>query len=291
MQSRTMRVSLGLALALGSLLGLTAAEPAAETLLPKLPTFTEGKYKGKYAVYRTSTFEAVMDETSTLWVQPLDSRGKKVGKAFVCYYVQPYFVPPDGIQRDRRIEGFSKPPPPLEQPQRIHLEGKLVEGIPFEVDYEFRGNTITASGGCADVPDLEAPTNFRLLSRFPPSHSIAPDVEQDEREKLLKDCVLVTREETAEGRRKNCRYPYYETMRFSGIFENAQVKGLYGQRVIEFEPGPNPEGRLCGYIYSDGCPWQGYVVQYITQGKKINPRKNRAVMTVQESGGAAGRGR
>jgi hypothetical protein len=291
MQRRTLAVGLGLALALTGPWGRAADAKAEGRFVTKLPTFTEGKHKGTYAVYRTPAFEAVMDETSALWVQPLDSRGKKVGNAFLCYHVRPYFVPRDGLQRDRPIAGFEDPPPPTEKPQRIHLEGKLVEDIPFEVEYEFRGDTILASGGCADVPGLDTPTNFRLLCSLPPSHDIAPQVEQEDREKLLKDCVLITREETAEGRRKTFRYPYFETMRFSGTFENAQVKGVYGQRLIEFEPGPNPEGRLCGYIYSDGCPWQGYVVQYITQGTKINLRRNRAQMTVTESGGAGGRGR
>jgi hypothetical protein len=284
-------VGVGLIVTLSGLPGMAADEKAESLVVAKLPTFAKGKYKGKHAVYQTPTFEAVMDDTSTLWIQPLDGSGKKVGKPFVCYHVRPYYVPPNGQQRDRGIASFTNPPQPSEQPERIHIEGKLIEEVPFVVEYEFRGNTITAAGGCADVPGLEAPTNFRLLCSFSPSHSIQPEVEQEDRVKLLKDCVLVTREVTADGRRKSIRYPYYETMRFSGNFEEAQVKGLYGPRAIEFSPSPNPEGRLCGYVYSDFCPWQGYVVQYITQGTKINLRKNRTQMTVLESGGAPGRTR
>jgi len=277
--------------ALGALWGAATDEKAERTPVAKLPTFTEGKYKGKHAVYRAPTFVAVMDDSSAISVQPLDGKGKPVGKAFVCYHVQPYYVPPNDLQHERPIASFEDPPQPSKQPQRIYLRGKLVDGVPFEVQYEFDGNTILAAGGCADVAGLEAPTNFRLLCRFPPSHSIAPNVEQEDRVKLLKDCILLTREETNEGRHKSCRYPYYEVMRFSGIFEQAQVKGLYGERVIEFEPGRNSEGRLCGYIYSDSCPWQGYVIQYITQGTKVDLRRNRAQMTVLAGAAAAGRTR
>lgn len=284
-------LGVGLVVALGGLWGAAADKKEDAEVVTKLPTFAKGKCKGKHAVYRTPTFEAVMDETSAIWVQPLDSEGKKLGKAFVCYHVEPYFVPPNGQQRSRNIASFTNPPKPSEQPDKIHLEGMLVGDVPFVVEYEFRGNTITAAGGCADVPDLEAPTNFRLLCSFPPTHDIKPEVEQEDRIKLLKDYVLVTREVTADGHRKAIRYPYYDTMRFSGIFEEAQVKGLYAPRLVEFKPGPNTEGRLCGYIYSDFCPWQGYVVQYITQGAKVNLRKNRAQMTVSESGGAPGRTR
>ena len=291
MQGCRLALGLGLLAALGARPGLAADTAGNVALVAKLPTFAEGKYKGKHAVYRASTFEAVMDETSALWIQPTDGKGKPVGKPFVCYHTQPYYVPPDGIQRERPIAGFENPPDPSKQPERIHLKGKLAGDVPLEVVYEFEVSTIEAAGGCAYVPGLEAPTNFRLLCRFQPSHTIAPNVEQEDRVKLLKDCVLITREETAKGRHKTFRYPYYETMRFSGIFEQAQVKGLYGERLIEFEPGPNCEGRLCGYIYSDFCPWEGYVIQYITQGAKINLRKNRTRMTVRESGGAGGRSR
>jgi hypothetical protein len=261
------------------------------TVVAKLPTLAKGKYKGKHAVYRTPTFEAVMDETSAIWIQPLDDNGKKIGNPFVCYHVEPYYVPEGGQQRSRNIASFTNPPEPSEQPQKIHLEGTLADEVPFVVEYEFRANTITATGGCVDVPGLEAPTNFRLLCRFAPSHDIKPEVEQDDRIKLMKDCVLITREVDVEGRRKTYKYPYYDTMRFTGNMEEAQLKGLYGERMIEFKPAPNPEGRLCGYIYSDLCPWQGYVVQYITQGAKLNLRRNRAVMTVFERGGAPGRSR
>lgn len=281
----------GLMMVLGCLRAGAAEEKTGSAIVSKLPTFTKGKYKGKHAVYRGLTFEAVMDAAGALWVQPRDNDDKPVGNAFLCYHVAPYCVPVGGRQRARNIASFEDPPEPCKQPDRIHLKGKLVEDIPFEVVYEFKGNTITASGGCADVPELDSPTNFRLVSRFPRSHRIATDVEQDEREELLKDCILITREETAKGRRKTFRYPYYEIMRFSGTMEKAQVKGLYGQRMIEFKPGSGIEGRLCGYVYSGFCPWQGYVIQYITQGTKINLRKNGAEVTVLERGGAAGRGR
>ncbi|NLF17512.1 MAG: hypothetical protein GX595_09660 [Lentisphaerae bacterium] len=291
MRTYRILISLGLVLALGGLQaasadrkGSKAAAPATGTVRT-LPTFTEGKYKGKHMVYRAATFEATMDEKGVLWVQPLDSKEKPVGKAFICYQVLPYFVPKGDVHRDRPVASFIDPPAPSKQPASLALKGLLIEDIPFEVLYEFKDNTITASGGCEDVPGLDTPTNFRLLSRFPASHSIAPNVEQDDRIKLLEGCVLETKERDAKGRRKTYTYPYHDVMRFAGNFDYARVRGLYGQRLIEFEPGSNIEGRLCGYIYSGYCPWEGYVVQYITQGKSINLRKNRAVMTVHPSGG------
>ena len=281
----------GLMVALGCLRAGAADEKAGSVAVPKLPTFTKGKYKGKHAVYRAPTFEAAMDAAGSLWVQPRDNDGKPVGKAFVCYQVHAYYVSTGGRQHARKIAGFDSPPEPCKQPDKIHLKGKLIEDIPFEVMYEFRGNTITASGGCADVPGLESPTSFRLLSRFPRSHKIANNVEQDEREELLKDCILITKETPKNGRRKTYRYPYYETMRFAGVMDSAQVKGPYGQRMIELKPKSGNEGRLCGYVYSDFCPWEGYVIQYITQGSKINLRKYRATVTVLERGGATRRRR
>ena len=63
-------VGVGLIVALSGLPGMAADEKAESLVVAKLPTFAKGKYKGKHAVYQTPTFEAVMDDTSTLWIQP-----------------------------------------------------------------------------------------------------------------------------------------------------------------------------------------------------------------------------
>jgi len=117
------------------------------------------------------------------------------------------------------------------------------------------------------------------MSRFTPSHKIDPQVEQEDREKLLKDFALVTKEEVG-NRKKRFKYPYYDFLKFSGPVATAEVQGIYTPRIVQFK-AIRGEGQLLGWAYNGYCPWQGFVFQYITQSHAINLRKNKAMLIVR----------
>ena len=255
-----------------------AAEKAAAKTVAKLPTFAQGKWKGVFAVYTHANFDATIDENAVLVIRPKEN-GKPIGNPFTCYQLSCYYVPPQGHEHYRMPVAYNDPGAPMEQPKKIHLKGMLLDDVPFEVEYEFSGNRITAAGGCADPKGIEYPTTFRILSHMRPSHTIQPQVEQPEREKMLLGCVVTTRERVG-GRKKRFEYPYHDIMHFSGPLEFVEIKGPYGERQIEMKAF-NEEGTLRGYIYSDFCPWQGYSIYYTTQSKEINLNQNRVVMLIK----------
>jgi len=270
-----------LAILLAMAFGAGAADEGGGGVVEELETFDEGDWVGDHAVYVQPTFVAVMDEMGTIEIQPMDGK-KEVGKPFICYRVAAYYTKPNADHiLGRPIISFDSSPKPrvLKSGDKIHLKGTLEDDIPFEAEWEFKANTITASGGCKDPRSISFPTNFRLLTRFPQSHDISPQTEQAERERILKSCFLLTKERD-QKRRKSSKHPYYEIMKFHHVLDEAEVRGPYAPRVVLFR-GIRGEGRLCGWIYADSCPWQGYVIQYITQGKKINLRRNKTMLMIR----------
>jgi|GEM_PF-6541283 len=138
------RLALGL-----TVLAAVGAEAQQSKKKAALPTFPDGPNKGRYAVYQHAKFNAWIDATGTPWVQPLDA-GKPVGKPFSCHAVSPYYNP-EAAHKGRPIAEFISPAPPAVIPAtggKIKLQGKLEEDVPFEVEYEFKGNVIIAAGGC-----------------------------------------------------------------------------------------------------------------------------------------------
>lgn len=246
----------------------------------ELPTFEDGQSKGMHAVYRHANFIATMDKKGVLAVQPMD-KGKAVGVPFVFFQLSPYYVDPAKRgHQNRPVASFDKPGKPTEQPRAVLLKGLLADDVAFEVEYEFSGNTITVSGGCADPRRIEFPTQFRLSTSFRQSHDIQPQVEQEDREALLKDCVLVTKE-TMGKRATTFEYPYYNTMRFSGALEDVEVRGAYAPRVVRIQPARTVEGRMVGSIYTNNCPWQGFGVYYHTpDAARINRLRNKITLTI-----------
>jgi len=245
-----------------------------------LPTVPKGKWQGKHAVYEHQNFNAYMDNKGYLWIQCLEN-GKDVGKPFTCYQVNAVYYPPKSHQHSRPIISFENPPKPkkLKSGDKLKLCGTLKEDIPFEVQYEFKGNTITASAGCKDHGGISFPTTILLLSSMKKSHDIPEQMEQEDREKLLKNCLVITKEKVA-GRKKTIKYPYYDTIKFKGAVETGEVRGPYGKRVVQFKPERGP-GTFHGWAYESYCPWQGYCFYLRIPGKEIELRKYRATMVVR----------
>jgi hypothetical protein len=262
-----------------------AAGPApapTEKKVETLPTLTNSPYAGKYAVYQHAKFTAWLDAKGMLWVQPLDNH-KPVGAAFQCLCVQPYYNDVRGGCPGRPIHQFEDPPAPVVIPAtggKVRLKGWLIEDIPFKVEYEFMDNTIRAAGGCADKPSITPPTNFRLMASFNQLPMLNPQTA------TLDQIKAATQGMTLEARRKTGPKPnvvirYGESIsEFFGPFETITVRGVFGPRVINFKPHGS-EGALCGWIYQGFAPWRGWIVQYITQGQKINLSQNEARLTIE----------
>jgi len=250
-----------------------------------LPTVPKKKFKKKHlmnALYRHDKFDAIVDEKAVLWIYPKDEKGKHIGQPFTCFQLSCYYhIPGDPHHKGRPVIKFEDPPEATPEPKKLTYKGLLKDDVPFVVQYEFKGNEITACGGCEDPEDIEYPTRFRILSSIRRSHNIPGHMELDEREKLLEGCVLITRELVGENKRKKkFEYDYSEQLRFHGPLEYVEVRGPYGRRRIVMKMR-NPEGMLRGYVYTGYCPWQGFSIYYLTQGEKINLKKNKAVMRIE----------
>ena len=260
-----------------------AKEKPEPVAVKKLPVFAKGKWKGLHAVYSHTLFDATIDAKGVLNIKPKDAKGKYVGKPFTCYQLSCYYVPPKSHHKGRPVVLFYDPREPTNftklRDKSITIKGMLKHDVPFELFYEFKNNQITAAGGCEDPKGIAYPTNFRILCRMSRSHDIPYSMEQEDREKTLKGCIVKTRERVGK-RKKTFKYLYHDIMKFHGNLEFVEVKGAYGPRIIQMKPR-HQEGLLRGYIYNNFCPWQGFSIYYLTQGREINLKKNRTVMIVK----------
>jgi hypothetical protein len=244
-----------------------------------LPVFTSGVHTGKHAVYLNEKFTAWFDAKGILRVQTLE-KGKPVGKVFTCLAVEPYYVAKDRhwLRAMKRFQDITPPSVIPASGGKIHLRGRLDDNIPFKAEYTFSGNTIKASGGCADPPSVKPPTYFRFLTRFATTHSLPDTTPVDQLEPLMRGMTLDVRPK-AEGL-SPVTYPYHRSIQnLSGPYTVMITRGAFGPRVITHRP-VGKEGNLHGYIYTGFKPWQGYCAQYITQGKKINPAHNEAMAVI-----------
>lgn len=243
-----------------------------------LPTFTSGPHAGKHAVYQHEKFLAWFDAKGELFVQPLNA-GKPVGKAFSCLTVAPYYSAKGTTytRRMKRFQDFSQPAVIPSKGGKIRIKGRVEDDIPFTADYTFEGNTIQATGGCQDKPNTKPASNFRLLTRFPATHSFPATTPTPEIEAATAGMIL----ELYSTGQSTVVHPFAKAIRsLHGPYAAMIVRGAYAPRVITFKP-TGREGRLQGYIYEGRRPWQGFYVQYITQGKKINLSQNEATMIVE----------
>lgn len=273
------------------LLVVTAAEAQ---VAQKLPTFPDGKWKGYYAVYSHPFFDATMDTNGAIWIQPKDAAGKPVGNRFVCYRGHSVYVGTDQLEHPRYPISFKEPGAPVlweattrasEQPKVLHLRGVLQDNVEFEMLYEFHGNQIVASGGCIDPAGLQPPSRFRVVSVMTASHDIKPNVEQAERKKLLKDCMVTARMKTGTIM-KRVEFHYADVMRFSkdqagsATVEFAEIKGPYGPRIIQMRAFRKDEyvGLWC---YPGFCPYQGFAVFITVPAGKIDLKKKKITMIIK----------
>jgi len=245
-----------------------------------LPVFTSGMHTGKHLLYQHEKFVAWIDAKGWLRVQPLDG-GKPAGRAFSCLTVEPYYND-KGTTVARPMQRFQDVSAPAVLPAsggKFRLKGRLEENIPFVAEYTFSGNIIKATGGCQDHPSTKPPTNFRLLTRFAPTHSFPQGTPLEKIEAATRGLFVEVIPVGAGGQK--IVYPYSVALpSLYGPYTLMTARGAFGPRVITFKP-TGKEGRLHGYIYAGFCPYQGWCVQYITQGKRINLSQNEATMIIE----------
>lgn len=273
------------------LFAVTAAEAQ---VVPKLPTFPDGKWKGCYAVYTHPLFDATIKSDGVMWIQPKDAAGKPVGRPFICYRGAASYVGTDKLGRWRYPISFRDPDPPVlweatqlskEKAMTIHLRGLLQDNVAFEIQYECSGNQIVASGGCIDPAGLQQHSLFYISSGMTPSHDIKPNVEQAERKKLLKDCVVLFRMKVG-NIMKRIEYHYADVMRFpqgsdgAANIEFVEVKGPYGPRIIQMKAFRRDE-YMGAWHYGGNCPWQGFIVFTTVPAGKIDFKQKKVTMIIK----------
>ena len=244
-----------------------------------LPTFSAGPHAGKHAVYEHEKFHAWITAKGSLHVQPLDA-GKPVGKPFSCWSVSPYYSA-KGTTYGRRVADFQEFGQPVVIPSKggsIRISGRLVEEIPFTVEYTFEGNTIKARGGCRDRPSTKPSTTFRLITQFAATHRFSAETPTAQIAAATKGMTLEAR--LADGKSSKT-YPYWQGLRgIAGPCSAMIVRGVFHPRVITFKP-TGRTGRLQGYIYTGRRLCQGYYLAYTTQGKKIALSDTEATMIIE----------
>jgi len=267
------RLALGL-----TVLAAVGAEAQQSKKKAALPTFPDGPNKGRYAVYQHAKFNAWIDATGTPWVQPLDA-GKPVGKPFSCHAVSPYYNP-EAAHKGRPIAEFISPAPPAVIPAtggKIKLQGKLEEDVPFEVEYEFKGNVIIAAGGCKDHSKVQYPTRFRLLSSFPATHNFTNDTP---RAIVEAQTAGLTVELKGEGKKGETQViPYALAKSLGGNHEYVLIRGPYAPRAVLFKP-VGREGSLGGWLYPGRAPWQGFLVLYSNKDQGFSSMKNKVSVQI-----------
>ncbi|MCX7887804.1 MAG: hypothetical protein N3B01_11210 [Verrucomicrobiae bacterium] len=258
--------------------GSLPAQTVRDGFVEALPVFTSGPHTNKHAVYQHEKFVAWMDGKGVLWVQPLDG-GKPVGRAFSCHTVVPYYSA-KGATWAREMERFQEPSAPVVIPAKggkLRIKGRVEGDIPFVAEYTFEGNAVKATGGCQDKPTTKPPSNFRLLTRFAATHRFAVDTPEEQVRVATEGMTLEVRPLSGSA----VVYPYWKAIKtLYGPYSAMIVRGAFGPRVLTFKP-TGKEGVLRGYIYENRAPWQGFYVQYITQGKKINLAANEVVLIVE----------
>ncbi len=247
----------------------------------KLPELDKGKWKGFFAGYENRLFDAVLQTDGQLLVKPKNREGKYIGKPIVVGQPNCVYYPPGQQQHSRRIVKFTDYPKPTENPREIVLAGEFEEGVKFEVKYTFSPTGITFSGGYKDPPSLTFPSQYRLLTRFPQTHTIAPEVPQSQREELVKGYLIKSRE-IVDGRRKRFEYAYAKSTRFNGFLDELEVVGPWEERVVAMSHRKlDNENQMRLWIYADSCPWQGFLAYYHTSDNEIKRYKAEITLTVK----------
>ncbi len=255
---------------------------AGEPQVKQMPVFETGPHAGKHIVYEHDNFIAWIGGNGVCLVQPMH-QGKPAGPRFAALWVRPYVTPPGAKQRDRQMMSFARFGAPVVIPRtggKAGFSGLLDDGIPFEVIYEFKDNTVTASGGCKDHGKIEHPTQFRFFSRFTDVAGLGPDPTAEMISERCKGMEFVYR---MQSKRKEVVLSFPTPGVVTGLehpMEYVILRGTHAPREIEFRPNGR-DGYLRGYIYAGNSLWKDFVIQYIAPGQKIRPNSTSAMMIIR----------
>jgi len=244
-----------------------------------LPAWPDGPFIGNFAVYQNQYFDFILDTSGQGFLHLKNNAGEVVGQPVRLGGLNLYYHKKD--ERGRVITHRRLPLEaletyrPLRNPREFTVKGKAQDNVEFTCKYSFSRNSFTYEFDYSDVRDTEPKTSANSAIRFAPSHTIALNVEQKEREQILAGCVLTLRQ-LVERRRVNNTFPYWSSVTSLGNnIEEMQVVGPWAERKLSVRF----QGILAtSHIYHGNCPWQGYIiVPYFNQG---NARRLRVSVTV-----------
>lgn len=261
---------------------LSLACHSEESQVPQLSVFPPGPHAGKHIVYEHEKFIAWIDGKGVCLVQPMHD-GKPAGQRFSALWVRPFVAPPGAKQMDRQMISFARFGAPVVIPKtggKAGFSGMLEGGIPFEVTYEFKDNTVTASGGCKDHGKIEHPTQFRFFSRFTDVARLGPEPTAETIQERCKGMEFAYRRSS---KRKEEVLPFLTAGTITGLehpMDYVILRGTHAPREIEFRPNGR-DGYLRGYIYAGNSLWKDFVIQYIAPGQKIRPNSTSTMMIIR----------
>jgi hypothetical protein len=249
-------------------------------LITELPTFNDGPWDGYHLGFSAPTFNVYMTGEGKLYVQPVENK-EPVGNPIQFGWPNArYWHPRKKHTIGRRIVGFTKASDvPLLNPKKVELRGFFEDDVAFVVEYEFSQTDVEVTGGYRDSPLVAYPTVYRISTYIAKSHDISPKAEMEERQEILKGCLLRVHE--IEGRRTNkVKYPYSEIAHFRHAVEGGEARGAWGARQL-FIRSKNTENRFRAWIYDNFCPWQGYRFYYYAKDNELERYKARYSIAIR----------
>ena len=240
-----------------------------------LPAFTDGPGSGRNAVFNRPLFDAEVGSNGQLAVYPKDNEGRRLhgpvavgGAVYVQYYDtdEPRL---DARQKGRRYLGFCEPlPPPQTNARSVTIKRRFQDDVIVETRYAFSNNAVSVTLAVEDPPQIKYPSVVGHAASTSPARNIPTEMEQSERVKLLKDCLLRVHLLDPRGHAKWMEYKYAESAHLAGYVDQLELLGHYAPRKIVFKTKKG-NGGWSLKSYAGTCPWEGFGIFFrMGAGKK-----------------------
>src|SRR5690554_257591 len=132
----------------------------------QLPVFLDGPAAQCNAIFNHKNFIATVDAEGEMKIVCLDQGKPLDKKPIFLYFVCRYTDPDKRHYLRRKIAHFDSPPQPTQGKTGLTYKGTLQDNVAFEINVEFKDNSIQAWGWAQDPPKLEFPSRFYLVARF-----------------------------------------------------------------------------------------------------------------------------
>jgi len=252
-----------------------------------LPVFTNGLWQGQHAVFTNANYDAHVGPGGNLAIYIKDKGGQRIGQGIgliglvVIKYYDADETSPEARYKGRLFQTFVDPAPPQANAASITIHARYQDDTDLEGLYVFSNNTITVMFSGRDAPKTKFPSGVCFDTGLPPSHQIPADLEQSDRVKLLKNCVLRAHvQDPVKKHYRNMEYPYYDAATLGGYIDEAVLVGHFAPRKVTLRMRKPAYWTINNYAGT--CPWEGFHLIYqkgFEKGRKT--RSEPLVLTIE----------